>query len=519
MERQRGVGNWLVAAAISCATCVGMPQGWADGTPASTESAAAAAAPSLPAGTRHWAMSGTTLVVVTARGSLAVFDARDPRNPQLRSERELEGEVIGLRLSEGVVFAVIARQQVEALAVTSDGKLAPWRPSAASPDAPAPPTATVAASAAPVGTAVQAGTPVAGGVLGRVTKVQRGTVLLALDPGQSVKPGDAVLVRSQVRERRMNLFTNREEEVVSNAPLAVLEVRQVEGTQALAELDRGDEAHAGDTIERTDRRPRGAPWYAPRTGYSGWVRSTLRPFPNFGELAVGSLTDLAGGWYWGALHLQARLAPWAVSAPHTTQAYNLQVIASYQSDMAEFGIGTGYFSHNFEGTDEYDCSNSGYASSVAVAKDEASNSEVKVYTCRQAGPSVVQHLRLGSIDGLNVRITNTLAVDSGRFRFGYLDGSLDIPLSRTLNVFASGGGSTGMRWGEAGVRTYLRGVGGRDTLILTTGLGGSSFRTTKQFGGQVQQYDVGGGQKLTQLVDAERAVGGLHLAIGLEWRY
>jgi hypothetical protein len=306
--------------------------------------------------------------------------------------------------------------------------------------------------------------------------------------------------------------------VVSNAPLAVLEVRQIEGNRALAELDRGEEAHPGDTIERTERRPRGVQWSAARTGYSGWARATVRPFPNFGELAVGSLTDLAGGWYWGALHLQARLAPVAVSLPHTSQAYNLQVIASYQSDIAEFGVGTGYFSHTFEGRDEYDCLDAGYGSSVATAKDASGQSEVKVYTCRQAGPSVVQHLRLGSVDGLHVRVTNTLAVDSGRFRFGYLDGSVDVPLSRTLNLYAAGGGSIGMRWGEAGVRTYLRGVGGRDTLILTTGLGGSSIRTTRLFGGESEQVDVGAGQFLTQVVGAERAVGGLHLAIGLEWR-
>jgi hypothetical protein len=44
------------------------------------------------------------------------------------------------------------------------------------------------------------------------------------------------------------------------------------------------------------------------------------------------------------------------------------------------------------------------------------------------------------------------------------------------------------------------------------------MRTTALFGGTVQSYDNGAGGKTSYMIDEEKSVGGLHIAVGLELR-
>lgn len=458
--------------------------------------ASAWAAPALP-GLTLQRQVGHLVVGVTPEGRVATWDVTQPQSPQKRSERDPGGPVVDLRVVDGTVFVVVGRHEVQAFALAPDGTLDLYRA----------PT-TTSASAQPVAAARRLGPA----VVGRIETVSRGHVLITLEDAAALRPGDAVLVRSQLREMRMNLFTGREEEVVSNAPTAVLEVRQVQGGKAVAELARGDSAGVGDTVETTDRKVQGSHLHAARTGYNQWARMTVRPFLNFGDVDVGSVTDLAYGLYWKSMHIQARVAPIGLSVPNAVDAVNAQVILSYQNDYAEFGVGSGYFRHAFEGESQYDCDDSGYIVADA-AKDGSTPSPT--YKCKQQGPSVVQHLRLGTVDGLHVRMTNTLAIDSGKFRFGYFEASADVPVSREINLYGAGGGSTGMQWGEVGMRTYLRGIGGHDTLILSTGLGGSTMRTASMYGGKIET-PPGGGSYVVE--SPQKSVGGLHIAVGLEWR-
>ncbi len=489
MQRTRLGTRLFLALATAAGVLTALGPLWAD------------EAPAVPAGLLMHRSEGKLLVGVTADRKLVLYDLSDPAAPVKRAERELPGPIADLKLVDGVVFVTALRADVSTFSVAG-GHIEPWLPSAIAAASPSGPT----------GVAAQAKV-----LLGKVATVSRGTALLELDEGANLRPGDAVLVRSQRTEQRMNLLSGKEENAVSNAPVAVLEVRQVQGSKAVAELARGDEVAPGDTIERTDRTSRGVAVFAPRSGYDMWARGIIRLFPNFGELDVGALTEISGGVYWEWLHVQARLSPIGISVPQAVHAYNAQVLVSYQNDLAEFGIGTGYFSHQFEGESSYDCTNSGYVSKTSSSLDSG-GLEVQKFKCSQQGPTVAQVLRLGAVDGLHLRLTNTLAIDSGQFRFGYLDGSLDIPINRNLNLYAAGGGSTGIAWGEGGMRTYLRGVGGRDTLILTTGVGGTSIRTVDLYGGTKSSYPAGGGQTVEYWTDRQHSVGGMHIAVGLEWR-
>lgn len=469
---------------------------------------ALAAEPAIPTGLAQHRIAGQVLVGATADGKLVVYDLTDPQTPQKRFERQMEGQILDLKIADGVVFAVIGRHEVQAFSLTG-AHLEAYVPA---------PAQALAAGSTPV---VAAEARTAKMVVGRVSNVREGRLLIELDGTGTVRPGDRLLVRSQQREVRLNLFSDREEEVVSNAAIAVIEVRQVQGNKAIADLGRGELADVGDSVEPTQRPANPAPWLAERVGHTAWARATVRPMFNFGKVNVASLTDLAGGWYWNSLHLQARLSPFGISVPQTVHLTNFHLLAGYQNDVAEFAVGGGYFFNRFQARSEYQCDDGG----IVALKDEAGASttsggikEPPRFTCRQAGPSVVQQLRLGSVDGVNLRLTNSLAIDAGKFRFGYLEGSVDFPVARSINLYAAGGGSAGVKFGEIGTRTYFRGVGGRDTLILTTGIGGSTMRTNELFGGTIKGYDTGGGTSYSYVEDEEQSVGGLHIAVGLELR-
>lgn len=463
----------------------------------------------VPAGLVVHKVAGNLLVGATAEGKLITYDISDPSTPQKRSERDAGGVVVDLRLVDGMVFAVVAEQKVQAFSVAEGGRLDPFRAALTAPSGPATVTPKPAAPAASVRA-----------VVGTVKTSKRGHVLIELEDAGTLRPGDRVLVRSQHKEKRLNLFSGREEEVVSNAPVAVITVRQVQGRQAIADLARGDTAEPGDTVEPTNRSSDRSLLQAPRVGYEHWTRATLRPFLNFGDVDVGSITQLEWGMYWEFLHIQARVAPLGISVPYAVDALNAQVMVSYQNDLAELGLGTGYLRHTYEA--EYWETCSGDGSSADIAFPGSSQATTARHQCTIGGATVLQHLRLGPVDGLHLRLTNTVTVENGEFTPRAFEGSLDLPITRELNLYGAGGGIySGVAYGEGGLRTYLRGVGGRDTLILTTGIGGSSVRTSETYGGKIGTIPgrAPGTPNSTQITDEKDSVGGLHISVGLEYRY
>jgi hypothetical protein len=457
----------------------------------------AASALVLPADLVIHRVAGTLLVGATAAGKLVTYDISDPATPQKRAERDLGAPVIDLRLVDGVVFAVVAQQHVEAFAIGDAGKLDVFRP-------------------APVIVQAQTGgqpdaVKAVRAVVGKVESSRHGSLIVELERAGVVQPGDRLLVRSQVKEKRVNPFNGKEEEVLSNAPVAVVEVRKVQGTKALADLDRGDAAHPGDSVEVTERPSLKSASSAPRTGFDHYARAILRPMFNLGEINVASLTEIAAGTYRDWLHLALRVMPLGLSVPNPVAIANPHLLVGYDAGTAEFAIGAGYM-HESRVETEFSCDGELGDPRPPVRRNGVTVQPTE-RKCTRAGPTVVQHLRLGTIDGIHLQLTNTIVTRNGRFEFGGIDGGFDLPLSRSLNLYGAAGGSVGAQFGELGVRTYLHGVGARETLILTTGVGGSRLVATERFGGTVR--NTGSGTEVTQ---PEDSVGGIHLAVGLEYR-
>ena len=434
---------------------------------------------------------GALLVGTTRSGKIATYDISDRAQPKRRTELDVGSPVAELRLADGIVLAIGADKVVRAYVFGEDGTatLLNWGQTAAV-------------------TAVRRSK-----TLGKVVESQRGSLLIELTDANAVTPGDSLLVRSRGTEARINPFTGEEEEVASNAPTAVVEVLRVEGTRAVAELGRGDVARPGDAVELNDQHREVSRAFPVRGAYTQWARATLRPMANVGTIDIASVSDLAWGYYGSWFHVQARLAPFALSVPVGVDVFNAHAIFAYSSDYAELGFGFGYFREKVGAYSAYDC---GTGSTAEAAPDVAQpGRSTQATTCTKSGPAFVQHLRLGAVDGLNLRFTNTTVISDG-FRLGYFDGSLDIPLTRTLNLYAMGGGSTAVGIGEFGTRTYLRGVGGAATLILTTGLGYTSLRTSEIYGAQSQGIS---GTSYSSYVGGQSTVSGPHFSVGVEYRY
>lgn len=447
----------------------------------------------IPPDVLAFRMVGKLLIGVTRSGKLVAYDATDRAAPVRKSETDAGAKVTELRVSDGIVFAVGEDNRLRAFLFAEDGTATPLQLGAQA--------ATAAGPAKRVTT-----------ILGKVVEARRGSVLIEFDAADAVVPGDRLLVRSQTKEMRLNLMTGQDEAMASNVATALVEVTRVDGNRAVAEMNRGDVAAVGDTVESGEKAEPTSRAFPRRGDFRQWVRATLRPMLNTqNELDVASLTDLAWGYYRDWYHIQVRIQPFAVSVPHGTDFWNIHAIASYSSDFAEFGVGVGYFRQSTGATSNFDCQYSSGVPSATV--DEGGKVVTNLTSCTRQGASIVQHLRLGAVDGFNVRLTNTTLINNG-FHFGYFDGSIDIPVSRQLNIYTQAGGASGFGFGEFGVRTYFRGIGGKETLILTTGVGGTGLTTSEMF--NTDSSAIGA---YTQTYGGYNWLVGPHFAVGVEYRF
>jgi hypothetical protein len=448
----------------------------------------------VPPDVLTYRLVGTLLVGTTRSGKLVTYDIANRAAPVRKAETDAGVAVAELRVVDGMLLAVGVDDSIRAFRFGENGALV----------------------ALQWGGQPKSGTPKSG-TLGHVVETKRGNLLVELDPGAGVVPGDILLVRSRGMELKLNPFTGQDEEIASNAPTAVVEVIRVEGNRAVAELNRGDIAVSGDTVELNDHRREVSRAFPARSHYTQWVRATVRPMANIGAVDIASLTDLAWGYYRSWFHVQARIAPVGISVPHGVDILNAHAIFAYSSDLAEFGLGVGYYRESWGNNSSFynSCDTSAGITSKADDSQPIGNGvSTQLVVCTKSGPSFVQHLRLGGVDGLNLRITNTTVISDG-FRFGYFDGVLDIPLNRTLNLYGMGGGSTTVGIGEFGVRTYLRGVGGHETFVLTTGVGYTAMMTSSMYNTTVQNIN---GLNASSIVGGTNVLHGPHFALGLEYR-
>ena len=208
----------------------------------------------------------------------------------------------------------------------------------------------------------------------------------------------------------------------------------------------------------------------------------LRPFAAIDELGGGALLSGSFGYRSEHMHLQAVFDPVAFAAVETKGsigAVNAAVIASYDSNYVEMGLGLGFQTVNDAG----------------FALDPGS------------GLTAVQQIRLGTRDGLNLSARTNIALFHSQFQFGGMVASGQIPLTRGYWLLLNGGGgSVGYGYGELGLRALLAGNGFAGSKYLTVTAGGVALFKS---GSCDENFSC----------SEEKAFGGPMVGVGGEWRF
>lgn len=220
--------------------------------------------------------------------------------------------------------------------------------------------------------------------------------------------------------------------------------------RARIELGPNERIPVGARAERTSL-PLSRSVVAPPRVSELWEFGFLaRPFIAIDDLGGGAIIDawasrrMAGPW-----SVQAQIAPFAFGTAEEggvvpAAAY---LLATLDLRLFEVGLGLGGETVN------------------SPAFDLEAGS----------GIGIVQHVRIGARDGLNLSAQTHVVLFHSEFEFSAARVRLQIPFNgRTWLIAGGGGGDIGFGYGEAGLRTLLAGNGNRGSLFLTAVFGGAA---------------------------------------------
>lgn len=422
---------------------------------------------------------------LVACGESGLWTAR--RNPGgaivLVATEDLGGPVVGLFRREGRVWAEVLRREARDVAAVDESASQAAFPSddlASRPPVAVAPTQTVVMPPPP-----PAGTTTGRGDApeGRVTKVLPGEVVVDLGRNKGLRVGDRVELSVVTELDVGSQFVERRE------VLAVGMVRAVSEDFSRVELGMGERVPVGALarwVTRNPTRSRAAP---PRIGGLWHTQFMARPFVALEDLGGGILLDAAVGYrFESEFHVEAAISPfgWATGEnnPSVTPMAGF-VKASFDSHLFEIGFG-------FGGSTVHD---------------------VQFPTRSGSGFLVMQQVRIGAVDGLDLDIQSHVTLFHSRFTFSGMVARGQIPMGqRWWFVLAGGGGSAGYGYGDLGVRALLRGNGDKGSFFFTGTVGGVGvFENLNAQCGDGETFEFG--------CDDEVVYAGPTIGAGGEWRF
>jgi hypothetical protein len=288
---------------------------------------------------------------------------------------------------------------------------------------------------------------------GRVTRVAPGEVVISLGSDDNVDRGDRIelaLERANADDAELG-----EEAVLAHETLAVGVVTNVSARSAKIRLGMNESVPLGAVATPTRAATTASLVSPPRVTGIWDAEFMLRPFAAVGELGGGFLLSAAiSRRYGGHFQLRAVLDPWALGDAERSEsvhAVNAAVIASYDSQYFEMGLGLGAQTVN----------------------------ESEFFLESGTGLSAAQLIRLGPQDGLNLTARTSVVLFHSEFAFGGMVAAAQIPITHGYwLLFAGGGGNVGYAYGELGLRVLLAGDGLAGSRFLNVSAGGAGvFRS------------------------------------------
>ena len=383
--------------------------------------------------------------LLLACGAAGVWEvALDDAGPRFVRSFEFSGDVVGFVVEpDGRLWVKL--QVLEARPFTSTGApqtvtfpdaattlppLAP--PPVVSAPAPAPPPATSGARR-----------------VGRVTRTELGQVVISLGSLDGVTPRDRIELALEHGDG-----STSEDAALSRETVAVGTVTNVTKHSARVQLGMNEDVPVGALATPTIGLLTSSLSAPPRVSGLWELELFARPFAALGELGGGALFSGAFGYRLPHLHLQAIVDPLGlgdVQGKAAVASFNAAAIASYDSQYFEMGLGLGGQTVN----------------------------DTTFLLEPGTGWAVLQLIRLGAQDGLNISARTNIVLFHSEFQFGGMVASGQIPVTPGYWVlFNGGGGGIGYGYGELGLRVLLTGNGLRGSKFLTVTAGGAAvFRS------------------------------------------
>lgn len=310
---------------------------------------------------------------------------------------------------------------------------------------------------------------------GKVIEVTPGYAIINLGSKDGIEKGMRFEILSSELKKTYNLKTKSFEMMPSLEQTAVSPVVQVSEDKCMIRIGRGNRAYVGDIALLTEK-PLSESLFTPSYEKDlQRVYGRIAPFIGVETLTIGTLMSLMYDYTFSfPLKIEAGISNAGILfSTDNTSPFQIDVIPSYNTDLFEVGVGTGY-------------SYSGHE--------------------LQRNFLFMQKVRLGAIDGLSFTMRNSFIyqekhsswsfvgadVASGgvnkegdpcdfgkeaeyEFAWNSLDMEISTPVSKSVNLFTHWAYSqAGWFSGEIGIKNFVRGNGGDGTLIIPVSIGGAA---------------------------------------------
>jgi hypothetical protein len=291
---------------------------------------------------------------------------------------------------------------------------------------------------------------------GTVRAARDGVVVINGGTKQGFAQGRNIAIYSETRLSEKDRVAREAGMQMPGLLVAGVRLDRVEADRSLGSYGRGDDPKPGDLVIATNDATT-ANLAGPRTIPFDWQFDLdVRPFLGVGTQGYpfGMLIDLSAAYYFQdiPLRVQVGLVPIGFvvggNAPYNPITFDATL--AFYSQFFEIGFGGGF-------------------SSVPVAFPPA----LEPQSADTQG-TIDQSVRLGAIDGVNFIWFSAIGYGTTSFDLASARGQLNIPITTRLTMGFEGGGGRGFAYGDFALRTYVGGLGGPGTFILSGGLGGAA---------------------------------------------
>jgi len=376
---------------------------------------------------------GDFVYVALAAGGIVVLDAHNPRAPQVGETFSKDQVVLHLAV-EGDELVAVTKGQAFALYDLTD----PRAPVAASPR-----SALVLGAAGPA-------------AQGKVLAVKDGFVIIEGGTQIGFVQGQNVAIYSRTRLSERDRVAQASGIEIPGLLTAIVRLERVQENRSLATFGRGDSPEVGDLVVSTNDSTT-ANIAGPRWIPFEWrLGLGLRPFlgiQNNGTHPFGLMTDIYIEYYFQEVPLRVGVGLLPIGfvagglTSHNPVVFDATV--AFYSQFFEIGLGAGF------------------SSTTNCVPLDCTNGNVE--------GTLDQTLRLGALDGVNFLWSSAIGYATSGFEVAAARGQLNFPLTTRLTLGLEGSGARGLFYGDVVLRTYLGGVGGPGTFILSAGLGGATI--------------------------------------------